>query len=559
MTITTMAEPAKDFTASFDALIASLRLREGEEAYNKCRARFFMDAMKFANDKVASGDPTAKTLEAEYATLVETRGSQNRIPKTEKASSECQLQTTEDLESKFQVLANAAGTLPGEPGYKRLLRKFLTAEYATNAQEYCSNARNVKDKNKMFKFEALALVCGLEYDSRRYNKLYNDFFQKTGILLASALESTLGQEEASSTKIMARGTNHSSNHSSFAAASFQKSEDESATMKNLRSKLVAARLDGAGSESAAQIPTPEARFQELVLSLGLTKGSRGYTNYRRQFFEYESSREHILKSGDDIAIKKLEKFEESCAALGLQQGTKEFRIFKSHFDIENENENDSEISSESSFSLSGFTSADDDSQYALQFRGRQHTSNGNNLHEAKSVDGVVTGGQRPNGKQSKRGKNRAQNEGHQKGDSQKDRAQKAKEDFDTYFGDPSKLENWQRLCRDLDIFPVPTSITKCRKVSVFRGFVLPPILFHLFTHLRKQRRSMSTYISSYIRPKRAFARLGFPIRLRWPNTATKDERESSHGISRKQRAHLPACSIISIRRQYLNKSADKWR
>lgn len=568
-----MVKPGKDFTATCDALVTSLELKEEEEAYNKCRARFFMDAMKFVNDKVASGDPTAKSLEAEYATLVETRGSQNSIPTKEKTNNDDQSRTTEDLELKFQVLAKAVGTHPGELGYKRLLRKFLTAEYSTNAQNYCCKARNLKDKNKTFKFEALALVCGLEYDSPRYNKVYNDFFQKTGVLLASALESTNGHDEPSSTKIMAQATNNSSN----AAGSSQKPDDESDMMKSLRDKLAAARLDAAESESVSQMPAPETRFHELVLSLGLTMGSKRYKQQRRQFFKYEQSRDDILKSGDDIAIGKLERFEESCATRGLQQGTKEFRIFKSHFDIENED--DSETSSDSSFSLCGLTSADDDSQYALQFKGRPQTTNGNNLNGGGRSDRVATHRQRSNTQQPKRDQNCAQNDGAQKGGSQndhgkkggaknegpqkggfpKERAQKAKEDFNTYFGDPGKLENWQRLCRDLDIDPVPTSITQCKKVSNFCHFPPHPILFHFLTHTRKQRRYMSTSISSYIRPRQDFAPLGFPARLRWPNTAIKDGRGSSHGISQRPRAHLPACSIMSINEPYLDILAVRWR
>jgi hypothetical protein len=513
MTITTMAEPepAETFTAGFDSLIASLGLKEGEEAYNKCRAKFFMDAMKVVNDKVASGDPAAKRLEAEYATLLETRGSQNHIPKMEKANSNGQPQATEDLELKFQVLVNAAGTLPGGPGYKRLLRKFLTAEYAANAQEYCFNARNVKDKNMTFKFEALALVCGLKYDSPNYNKVYNDFFQKKGILLTSALKSTTGHEKTSSTKKMAAETNHCTHK----AASSQP-DSESAAMKSLRSKLAAARLDGAVLESAAKMPEAEAeaRFEELVLSLGLTKGSKSYKHHRRQFFEYESSRDHVLKSGDAIANEKLGRFEETCAARGLQQGTKEFRIFKSHFDIENEN--DTETSTDSSFSMCGFTSADDDSQYALQFKGRLQTGNGNNLHHGQPEAGVVRNCQVSDGKERRHGHNRTQKDGSQKGSAPKDgapkdghpmdgtrkgghqkgnagkdgspkdgaqkggpqqgrsnksRAEKAREEFNAYFPDTHKLENWQKLCRDLGINPVPNSITKCKMVSSFWHFV----------------------------------------------------------------------------------------
>lgn len=496
MTITTMAElePSMTFTASFDSLIATLELKEGEEAYNKYRARYFMDAMKIVNDKVASGHPVAKRLEAEYATLIESRGSQNRTQKMEKANSNGQSQATEDLELKFQVLADAAGTLPGQPGYKRLLRKFLKAEYAANAQEYCSNARSVKDKNKIFKFEGLALVCGLKYDSPSYNKVHNDFFQKKGILLASALKSTIRHEKTSTTKNMAKETHHCTPE----AAPSQRG-NESATMKSLRNKLAAARIDGAVSESAAQIREAETRVEELALSIGLTKGSKGYKNHRRQFFEYESLRDYVLKSGDAAAIEKPERFEESCAARGLQQGTKEFRIFKGHFDIENEK--DTETSTDSSFSTCGFTSADDDSQYALQFKGRLQTGNGKNLHHSQPEGGAVRNRQVPDGKEPRHGHNRAQTDGPKKGSAPKDgtpkngppmvgtrkggpqkgnagkdgspkdgaqkggpqkgrsnksRAEKAREEFNAYFPNTHKLETGRNSVGTLVSTPFPT-------------------------------------------------------------------------------------------------------
>ncbi|KFY01885.1 hypothetical protein O988_02482 [Pseudogymnoascus sp. VKM F-3808] len=451
-----MTKPEKNFSTSFDSVIAALGLKEGEEEYNRCRAKFFMDAMKLVNDKVARGDPAARRLEADYATLVATRGSQNHTVKMENPSSKGQSRATKDLESEFQVLAHAAGTRPGQPAYKRLLRRFLTAEYAANAEEYCCNARNVKEKNKMFK----------------YNKVYNDFFQKSGTLLARALESTIKLEEASPTNIMA----HEANNCLPGAASPQKLDEESATMKSLRNKLEAARLDGAGSESIAQMPTPEERFEELVLSLGLSEKSRSYKIHRRRFFKYESSRDDVLNSGDDIAIEKLVVFEEICEARGLQQGTKAFGLFKSNFDIENET--DSETSSEGSFSLGGFPSADDDSEYALQFQGRQHESNGNKSHCGKPDDKVVTSGRRSGAKQPKSDQHRAQKDGAQKGGAKdgdakdggaqnggarKTRAEKAKEEFKRYFPNAHKLENWQKLCRDLGIVPVPSSITQCKK------------------------------------------------------------------------------------------------
>ena len=41
------------------------------------------------------------------------------------------------------------------------------------------------------------------------------------------------------------------------------------------------------------------------------------------------------------------------------------------------------------------------------------------------------------------------------------------EQFATRFDDDaSKLENWQKLCRELSIDPAPPSITQCKKVSM---------------------------------------------------------------------------------------------
>jgi hypothetical protein len=37
-------------------------------------------------------------------------------------------------------------------------------------------------------------------------------------------------------------------------------------------------------------------------------------------------------------------------------------------------------------------------------------------------------------------------------------------EFDEYFGEDTKLQNWQRLCTDLGIPGPPQSITQCRKV-----------------------------------------------------------------------------------------------
>ncbi len=45
------------------------------------------------------------------------------------------------------------------------------------------------------------------------------------------------------------------------------------------------------------------------------------------------------------------------------------------------------------------------------------------------------------------------------------KVRRALAEFENYIGDESKLENLQRLCRDLFVEPVPKSITACKKVS----------------------------------------------------------------------------------------------
>lgn len=37
-------------------------------------------------------------------------------------------------------------------------------------------------------------------------------------------------------------------------------------------------------------------------------------------------------------------------------------------------------------------------------------------------------------------------------------------EFARYFGSEDKLENWQRLCRDVGIEDVPQSLKKCKQV-----------------------------------------------------------------------------------------------
>jgi hypothetical protein len=40
-------------------------------------------------------------------------------------------------------------------------------------------------------------------------------------------------------------------------------------------------------------------------------------------------------------------------------------------------------------------------------------------------------------------------------------------EFDRYFGDVSKLENWQRLCADVGIEDDLPSMNQCKKVLLF--------------------------------------------------------------------------------------------
>lgn len=51
--------------------------------------------------------------------------------------------------------------------------------------------------------------------------------------------------------------------------------------------------------------------------------------------------------------------------------------------------------------------------------------------------------------------------------SKKERNEFIVEKFNNYFGEPTKLQNWQKLCTALRIEGPPTSITQCRKVSIF--------------------------------------------------------------------------------------------
>jgi len=43
------------------------------------------------------------------------------------------------------------------------------------------------------------------------------------------------------------------------------------------------------------------------------------------------------------------------------------------------------------------------------------------------------------------------------------------QEFNNYFGNQTKLENWQKLCNDLRLSGDISSITKCKKVSRLPG------------------------------------------------------------------------------------------
>jgi hypothetical protein len=42
------------------------------------------------------------------------------------------------------------------------------------------------------------------------------------------------------------------------------------------------------------------------------------------------------------------------------------------------------------------------------------------------------------------------------------------QEFDDYFGEDTKLGNWQKLCIDLGIEGPPRSISQCRKVGLMQ-------------------------------------------------------------------------------------------
>lgn len=59
-------------------------------------------------------------------------------------------------------------------------------------------------------------------------------------------------------------------------------------------------------------------------------------------------------------------------------------------------------------------------------------------------------------------------------------------DFNQYFGAVSKLKNWQALCKDLSIEPVPTSLTQCRKVRISFPFSFQMNANDLYSWMRSQ-------------------------------------------------------------------------
>jgi len=91
------------------------------------------------------------------------------------------------------------------------------------------------------------------------------------------------------------------------------------------------------------------------------------------------------------------------------------------------------------------------------------------------------------------------------------------ERFDAYFGDVSKLENWQQLCRDLSIDPVPKTLTQCRKELRGKWVNIYDFLDHKKSNTKqvffKSERALAAYTvrEGKIYPMK-LAREGGPVR-----------------------------------------------
>lgn len=440
-----MAEVANDLILRFDALIAVQELKKGKKAYKRCRTKFFADELKKINEEVAAGNPSAKRLLAKYAKLIASRGSQHDITTFEKnaakdmrAKKEKVKEPSDDLESRFHVLASSSNIGPDTDGYKKFLRKFLIKEHSKDADKFVIDADNVKQENKVFRFESWAIARGIRLDSPDYNRFYSNFFRGKGHKQVATIP-TAKQNEELAAKLGALAISHDPD-----TPDTDQESEEGAEIKNLRRKLAAARQHKAAPTSLSQIKSPEERFQSLVVSLGLKDGTKKCKRHRREFFAFESTRDAVFSSGSRHAIENLKKFEENAKARGLQQGTPAFAAFKSQFDADN-NGHEGGTSTDYSSSDADFSSFSEGSSYALQFKGRLHRSYGDSVQNDAS-DGDDLSDRQPKPQYS-------------------NHIEKARGEFNEYFGDATKIENWQRMCRDLKIDPVPASIRQCKKAS----------------------------------------------------------------------------------------------
>jgi hypothetical protein len=91
-------------------------------------------------------------------------------------------------------------------------------------------------------------------------------------------------------------------------------------------------------------------------------------------------------------------------------------------------------------------------------------------------------------------------------------------EFDAHVGtDVTKLEGWQRMCKNCRIEPVPSSITQCKKVCNCQD----PILDACLSNCRLLRRSISTSTTTWIivATQSAFLCVSFAVSWSFGNTA----------------------------------------
>jgi len=295
ISLSTMRDLSNDLIVRFDAVVASSGISTDTKRYRKLRTDFFRNELNKLKLKVAAGDGKATELQVKYEALINHRGSQNCITEFNRRegifkaikninmsldpSGYDHLGQSDGMETRFGILPKTQALEYNSYVYRKRLRSFLKKEHRANKEKFDIEIKSVKDK--LFKFEALAVQRGLAASTREHSllrlEILGDPNKKVRATRASSDELAAKLE---SLKINYDSDTPDSDSTSEEESDYDNdSEEESSRMQRLRRKLAAARKATHSPEIDSSPIKPSKSSPKMKTETRAERANRDFNEY----------------------------------------------------------------------------------------------------------------------------------------------------------------------------------------------------------------------------------------------------------------------------------------